>query len=344
MPEALGRSLYLSESHGIPADLGPAGVPVFLSLHREEEMNEDWKEHMVQFCEQLHARGCRILADISKRTLAAMQVSSVLELSRMLHLWAVRTDYGFTLEEIKAIAEELPVVLNASVLTEAEMQELQSCRWKMAMHNFYPRPETGLDAEYLKERTDLLHQYGFKVLAFIPGTGNKRGPLKEGLPTLEAHRALPPLCAYADLVLNFGIDQVYVGDPELEESERKRICRLIDEGILELPCTLRNGYEDLYEQVFTNRLDSPRQLIRAAESREYSVSSQRRVKPAVPECRRRGTITMDNEKYLRYEGELMIVREDFPADERVNVIGAVNAEYLPLTDWISRGGKFRLTR
>ena len=76
------------------------------------------------------------------------------------------------------------------------------------MHNFYPRPETGLDEDYLKERTALLQQYGFKVIAFIAGTGRKRGPLQEGLPTLEAHRYLPPLYACADLILNDGIDQV----------------------------------------------------------------------------------------------------------------------------------------
>ena len=344
MPEALGRSLYLSESNGTPDGKNvPAGVPVFISLHREEEMTDGWRENMIRFCESLYQRNCSVLADISKRTLAAMQAASVKELCSLLHLTMVRIDYGFTVSEIREIAGDVPVVLNASTVTEQEMQELCGCGELLAMHNFYPRPETGLDAEYLKERTELLHRYGFKVLAFIAGTGAKRGPLKEGLPTLEAHRYMPPLYAYADLVLNYGIDQVYVGDPELDERELKRIERFINDGVLELPVSLNHGYEDLYGRVLTNRIDSPKGLIRAAESREYSVSSGRHVRPENTAERSRGTITMDNENYLRYEGEVMIMRQDYPKDERVNVIGTVRNEYIPVTDLIRRGSKFVFT-
>ena len=155
---------------------------------------------------------------------------------------------------------------------------------------------------------------------------------------------MPPLYAYADLVLNYGIDQVYVGDPELDERELKRIERFINDGVLELPVSLNHGYEDLYGRVLTNRIDSPKGLIRAAESREYSVSSGRHVQPENTAVRSRGAITMDNENYLRYEGEVMIMRQDYPKDERVNVIGAVRNGYIPLTDLIRRGSKFVFTK
>ena len=76
MPEALGRSLYLSESDSTPAGWNvPAGVPVFISLHREEEMTDGWRENMIRFCESLYQRNCSVLADISKHTLAAMQAA-----------------------------------------------------------------------------------------------------------------------------------------------------------------------------------------------------------------------------------------------------------------------------
>ena len=52
---------------------------------------------------------------------------------------------------------------------------------------------------------------------------------------------------------------------------------------------------------------------------------------------------MDNENYLRYEGEVMIMRQDYPKDERVNVIGTVRNEYIPVTDLIRRGSKFVFT-
>lgn len=107
MPEALGRSLYLSESNGTPGGLViPSGVPVFISLHREEEMTDDWPQKISQFCSSLAEKNCTILADISKRTLETMRVGSVKELCEVLHLGAVRVDYGFTVSEIKAIAQE----------------------------------------------------------------------------------------------------------------------------------------------------------------------------------------------------------------------------------------------
>ena len=344
MRETLGRSVYLSETdeHTL-SEAGIANSPVFLSLHRQEEMKDGWRQRMISFCEQLYRQNCRILADISKRTFAAMEVSSLEELRDLLHLHSVRIDYGFTIDEIKEAAQIMPVVLNASTITEAEMKEFAGCELS-AMHNFYPRPETGLDKDYVRERTDLLHQYGFTVSAFIAGTGNRRGPLYEGLPTLEEHRHAVPLYACADLIRTCGVDQVYAGDPEVEESELKRIERFLQEDVLELPCTLTEGCEDLYGRVFTNRIDSPAGLIRIAESREYSVASGRRAKPENTAERARGTITMDNEAYLRYEGEIMIAKRDYPSDPRVNVIGRIENAYMPVIDLIDRGDRLMFVR
>lgn len=36
------------------------------------------------------------------------------------------------------------------------------------LHNFYPRPHTGLDLDYFKAQTHLLHAYGLSVGAFVP--------------------------------------------------------------------------------------------------------------------------------------------------------------------------------
>ena len=51
---------------------------------------------------------------------------------------------------------------------------------------------------------------------------------------------------------------------------------------------------------------------------------------------------MDNRNYGRYSGELMLIREDLPADGRVNVIGAVPENAWLLLDRIGRGTKFML--
>ena len=108
---------------------------------------------------------------------------------------------------------------------------------------------------------------------------------------------------------------------------------------------MNSGYEDYYDRVFTCRIDSPSWLVRAEESRTYAGVSGRKEAPD-PDVRKRvrGSITMDNEKYLRYCGEVQLIRKDLPADERVNVIGHVEKEYLDLLDLIERGHRFVLKR
>jgi hypothetical protein len=51
---------------------------------------------------------------------------------------------------------------------------------------------------------------------------------------------------------------------------------------------------------------------------------------------------MDNKKYLRYSGEIQILKQDFKADERVNVIGKILDH--TLLDLISPGMKVKFTR
>ena len=55
-------------------------------------------------------------------------------------------------------------------------------------------------------------------------------------------------------------------------------------------------------------------------------------------------MTMDNIGYGRYSGEIQLMRADLPADEKVNVIGEVPAEYDLLLDCIKRGKTFRMVK
>ena len=43
--------------------------------------------------------------------------------------------------------------------------------------------------------------------------------------------------------------------------------------------------------------------------------------------RKRRSIVMDNERYQRYSGEIMIPIDDYPQDDRVNVIGELHEDY-----------------
>lgn len=346
-PNSLGFSLYLSTFAAQWPSLGGwtgTGAPVFLSLHISEEFDETYCRRAEEICGTLASYGFRIIADVSRKTLRQFGCRDLVELANHLRLWALRIDYGFSREEIAALAEKMPIVLNASTVTAEDARVIAGQgREVFAMHNFYPRPETGLDEDYLKETTDALHAAGLKVLAFIPGDGQLRGPVYEGLPTLEEHRNVLPSAAFTDLAVRFGMDEVFLADPGLSEKEMQRIDRFCRENVISVPADLNPGHEGLYDRVFTCRVDSPRRLIRFLESREYSCKGET-VSPENCVERTIGSVTIDNENYGRYTGEIQITRSDFKADSRVNVIGQVPENARLLLGCIKGGQKFMLVR
>lgn len=347
MPDFLGRSVYLTEfeKQKAPLAAGSAGgAPVFISLHIGEEFSPDYPDRVRTMCSWLRDHGWRILADVSEQTAIQFGCSDILQLARDLGLWGLRLDDGFTLEEACSLAARMPIAVNASTVTPAEAVALAAAGPEViAIHNFYPRPETGLDPEFLQETTRMLQAAGLKVYAFIPGDAQLRGPLHEGLPTLEAHRGAAPLAAFADLAVHYGLEGIFAGDPGVSSYELEQIASFCTDGVLPVPVHLKAGQERLYGQIFTCRPDSPSWLVRYQESRKYARQGGS-VEPADCAVRPRGTITMDNLRYGRYSGEIQLIRQDLPADERVNVIGRVDPRYLLLVDCIRRGSRFKMVR
>ena len=345
MSKTLGFSLYLStfEEQRSSLDLwAGTGAPIFLSLHISEEFDATYCQRAREICHSLAAFGFRTIADVSVKTLAQFGCESLTELAKDLKLWGLRIDYGFGPEEIGEMATRMPIVLNASTTSPDDARRIAARGQEVfALHNFYPRPETVLDEEYLMETTRRLREAGLSVQCFIPGDTLLRGPLHEGLPTLEAHRHVLPSAAFVDLALRFGMEDIFLADPVLSEKEQQRIARFCKDGVICVPARLDEDWHHLYGKVFTCRIDSPKWLIRFQESRVYSCQGET-VEPKNCTERRRGVITVDNRNYGRYSGELMLIREPLPADERVNVIGEVPENALLLADRIDRGAKFML--
>jgi len=318
------------------------GAPIFLSLHISEEFDATYCQRAREICHLLAVFGFRTIADVSVKTLQQFGCESLTELAKELKLWGLRIDYGFTAREIEEMATQMPIVLNASTTSPADARRIAAKGQEVfALHNFYPRPETGLDEELLTQTTQRLREAGLSVQAFIPGDTLLRGPLHEGLPTLEAHRHALPSAAFVDMALRFGMDDIFLADPGLSDKEQQRIAHFCKTGVICVPAQLDEDWKHLYGKVFTCRIDSPRWLIRFQESRIYSCQGDV-VEPHNCVERRRGVITVDNQNYGRYSGELMLIREELPADGRVNVIGAVPENAWLLIDRIDRGAKFML--
>ena len=124
----IGESIYIStykKNSIAPLDL-TAHMPVFLSLHISEEFNDSYNQTVIELCEKLKENETSVIADVSKKTLQQFKETDMLALAKRLHLWAIRIDYGFSMEEIKEIVKEIPVVLNASTTALKDIQELKT--------------------------------------------------------------------------------------------------------------------------------------------------------------------------------------------------------------------------
>ena len=343
----LGRSVYVStleRQKGRLLQVGVKGTFVFTSFHIQEELDGQYIERSKALCNFLKEAGFFIIGDVSPKTLKFFDYEDINCFAEDMVLDVLRIDYGFSLAEILAIHDQFGIAFNASTVDRLEAKALVDAGKQVyAMHNYYPRPETGLDEEYFNSVNQALQAIGIKVLAFIPGDEIKRGPIEAGLPTLERHRYIPPYIGYLDLKVNFNTDGIFIGDVQLSQKQESLIRDYGRDGVIIIPAALNSAYEYLYGKNFTIRVDSPAVLMRLQESREYSCEGTLQ-EPKDCVIRNQGAITMDNKNYGRYSGEIQIIRQGLPQDDRVNVIGHIKEEYITIMHCIKNGARIRLER
>lgn len=318
------------------------GSFIFTSLHIEEEIKQpDYRTKALGMLKELKTIGFRIIADVSPRSLEALNVNDFKTLVNQCHLDVLRTDFGFGFEDMVKMGQYVDLCVNAS-MNEEGLIELKSLitHSLMAMHNFYPRPETGLDLDQLIEKNRIFIENNIPVAAFIPSDGMKRGPIHEGLPTCELHRYTAPLVGCIDLI-STGIDIIVVGDGTLSSVANEACLTFINEGIITVECAYNAPSHLDLSSVMTIRSDSPKAICRLLESRLYATLGHK-ISPYNTIHRSRGSITLDNENYLRYSGEVQILKKNLNADERVNVIGKVKD--LQLLDRCLPGMKLKLIK
>ena len=325
----IGISFYLNDplAEERIALAGKMGVKrAFTSLHIPEESG-DLANRAKSLLQAAKEAGIEVYADVSARTPAHLGLESLSAL-KSLGVIGLRLDDFFENETILNLAKEFKLALNASILFEEDVRALLEGGLKasqlLAWHNFYPRRETGLSESFFQSQNELFKRFGIPVCAYIPGDGEKRGPLFEGLPTLEEHREVDPFMSALEL-FQAGVEDVYIGDPEVSEDLLKR---LIDFDRHHRVSVRIEGFQ---EGEFRLRPDFSRDVLRFMDTRS--------VEPVVPENtmeRPTGTITRDNDRYGRYRGEVQITLRDLPADERVNVVGRVVEEDLLLLSYLNR--------
>ena len=320
----IGISFYLNDSLAEEriVKAGKMGVKrAFTSLHIPEESG-DLAARAKSLLQLAKDNGIEVFADVSYHTPTHLGLESLFSLKE-LGITGLRLDDFFGDELILSLAKEFKLAINASILFEEDLRRLFESGLKaeqlIGWHNFYPRVETGLSEEFFYQQNLLYKKYHIPIFAYIPGAGEKRGPLYEGLSTLEKHREVQPFLAALEL-FHAGVDEVYIGDPDHGNGLLEELMTLSTEKkvVLETEC----GF--IHQGKYQLRPDLSRDVLRFMDTR-----TKEKVEPNEPALRPVGTITMDNDRYGRYRGEIQITLRDLPADERVNVIGRVKADDLP---------------
>jgi hypothetical protein len=331
----IGISFYLNDplAEERIALAGKKGVKrAFTSLHIPEESG-DLAIRAKELLRIAKNNGIEVFADVSEKTPEHLGLKSLQDLET-LGVAGLRLDDFFNHGTILHLAKQYKIALNSSILFEDDLFALFEgglrAEQLIAWHNFYPRRETGLNEKFFEGQNQLFKRFGIPVSAYIPGDGEKRGPLFEGLPTLEKHREMDPFVAAFQLY-NAGVTGVYIGDPEVSESLLERLMDFECKRIM--PIRIK-GFK---EGEFQLRPDFARDVLRLMDTRSAGSTPAENTKE-----RPTGTITMDNDQYGRYRGEVQITLHDLPADERVNVIGRVIPKDMPLLYMVKPGEKIKL--
>lgn len=259
----------------------------------------------------------------------------------------LRLDDGFTAEQVAEISRDRKIQLNASTVSEEFLTELSELDTNFenisALHNFYPHPWTGLDTYFFDNQNRLLHDLGIEVGAFVASKeGKRRLPLREGLPTLEDCRNFSTDLA-ARFLAALDVDFIIIGDGAPTREELQAVATIQSDEIVFHAQLLSNDLTtaEILSRKFTRRADVAKSVIRAVEGREYLKELDGKIPSEEPAIERSfGDVTIDNENFGRYAGEVQIVQDVLPADGRVNIAAHILDEEIFLTGYLKPLRKF----
>lgn len=321
---------------------------VFTSLHIPEETGVDYRVDMQKLLLACKEGKLNLIVDVGPETLEKLGVDNIDELKE-LGITHVRLDYGFNARETVQISKSFYVVFNASTIAEEEILE-----WKKsgadftrfaACHNFYPKQYSALSIQRVKEINLRLKYLGFTTMAFVPGNLELRGPLFEGLPTVEEHRNRKNEVLFNMLELNYegACDVVLIGDVDVEEKDWRAV-KCLSDNYVELEADILSAYEFVRNNIHHDRPDSSEYVIRSQESRQYKMeilseetAKEYQGKEKNTLVRKPGSICISNQNYLRYMGEVEIARVELPQDKRLNIIGQIGKNHIKYLPYIRNG-------
>lgn len=313
---------------------------VFTSIHLPELSLEEQVTFLIEVASCAQQLDLECIADVGgsfiQKLLTDQQMLTKVAVCKIDYL---RLDYGYDFNQLKMLYHALKLkgfVINASMYTEKQIDEHLQFFYDLdpmitikACHNFYVREESGLDCEFALSQSMMFEKRGICVYYCIPSFDHPRGPLYLGLPTIETHRHMPLDEIILDLMSTYHAQALLIADEWMSEAHFKQMDDVFTKKIIEIPVCIHENCSDEERKIICKehlfRYDSNAAFLRSRSSREMAEYAQK-IKPTRSVERKRGDITIDNERYLRYSGELQVVMKDAQADERVNVVAHVKNE------------------
>lgn len=307
---------------------------VFSSAHIPESTKA--ADDLQMIINEAAVLGIKLILDVSKPMMNTFVVPK--------HLYSLRLDYGFTKDEIVALSKDAPykVELNASTLSATDVEDLiargLNTKNTRASFNFYPKLYTAHSINDVAQKMAIYKKYQIPVLVFIPSLVGKRPPMYEGLPSIEKHRSQALDLSIEELKA-MGFDEIAFGDAYASDEELSLMAHHQTEELILTLNVVDNCPLDLLEQIngiYKIRPDYNDYMLRCTSKRGSAM-----VKPFNTVTRYRGSVTIDNDGFRRYRGELCIQLTDLPQDDRVNVVGMVSLSE-ELIKALKEGQKFKM--
>ena len=214
-------------------------------------------------------------------------------------------------------------------------------------HNFYPQRFTGLDYEYFMKCSAKYKELGLRTAAFVNSRAADHGPhaFADGLCTLEEHRDLPIVVQAKHLLATGLIDDVIIANAFASDEELVALANIrqdqIELAVEFVPGTTETEREIVLEKQHFNRGDINSYSIRSTfvklDYADASIPSNNTASELHP-----GDITIGNDSFGQYKGELNIVRRDMPnSGGHKNVVAHVVDDEKFLMRYIKPWTKFR---
>ena len=236
-----------------------------------------------------------------------------------------RLDYGFSVTDIRHMLEVHDLLeLNASVINLDLLLALKKANAdfnKMRVSfNFYPKPLTGMAIDDVKAKIKLYHEFGLKAIIYIP-CQNKRAPLYQGLPTIEAFRYQSFEENVKEAYL-LDLDGICVGDALISDEELVFLINYKpdDDAFQNLDFqpfgTLNDEEWQIINSELTIRNDESPLVVRSSSKRGMIITPHQ-----TAEILKRGSVVIDNTLLARYSGELSIIKQDVKNPGTMNLVG-----------------------